>query len=256
MTGTDYRQPVEPLRPGDALDAASFAVITDMPVKSAITRPAAGFRGARDEALTVEGWAWSRATPVAAVRVSADGGATWAPTGLAEARDAFAWRRFSVSVRPPLGPVLLMAQARDVAGNVQPIDDAPGIRGAIATISFTASRGKWCERRDSSSGDGCPLGRPVLAPSPSRHRKVTVVGFRQPDDEPEQGIGRSTLRKLASRRRCGRSDDNSHRDRCSTRLPDGSDSFQRLMSHVFHQIHSTAPAQFTATNRISYWGSL
>jgi sulfite oxidase len=125
MTGTDYRLPVVPVRPGDAFDAASFAVITDMPVKSVITRPAADFRASRDEVLTVEGWAWSGATPVAGVRVSADGGATWAPAGLGEAGEAFAWRRFSATVRLPPGPVLLMAQARDVAGNVQPLDDAP-----------------------------------------------------------------------------------------------------------------------------------
>lgn len=111
--------------PGEAFDAASFAVITDMPVKSVITRPAAGFLASRGEALTVEGWAWSGATPVSGVRVSADGGVNWTPAGLAEAGEAFAWRRFSVTVGPPHGPVVLMAQARDVAGNFQPIGHAP-----------------------------------------------------------------------------------------------------------------------------------
>ncbi|MGQ3355932.1 MAG: sulfite oxidase [Phreatobacter sp.] len=125
MTGTDYRLPVQPVRPGEAFDAASFAVITDMPVKSVITRPAAGFLASRDDALTVEGWAWSGATPVAGVRVSADGGVTWTPAALADAADTYAWRRFSAAVSLPSGPVVLIAQARDVAGNVQPLDDAP-----------------------------------------------------------------------------------------------------------------------------------
>ncbi|WP_181313774.1 sulfite oxidase [Phreatobacter cathodiphilus] len=125
MTGTDYRLPARPVRPGDAFDAASFAVITDMPVKSLITRPAAGFVAPAAEALTVEGWAWSGATPVAGVRVSADGGVTWTQAGLAAPGEPYAWRRFSVVLTLARGPVTLMAQAFDVAGACQPVDQGP-----------------------------------------------------------------------------------------------------------------------------------
>ncbi len=125
MGGTDYRLPRQPVAPGEPLDPADFAVITDMPVKSLITRPAATFAHPAGTPLTVEGWAWSGATPVAGLRVSADGGATWADAALAPAADDFAWRRFSAVVTPARGPVTLVAQARDRAGKLQPLDEAP-----------------------------------------------------------------------------------------------------------------------------------
>jgi DMSO/TMAO reductase YedYZ molybdopterin-dependent catalytic subunit len=125
MGGTDYRLPIRPVAPGEALDPTAFAVITDMPVKSLITRPAATFAHPSGTRLTVEGWAWSGAMPVATVRVSPDGGMTWTEAALAAAEDAYAWRRFSAEVSLKPGPVTLVAQARDVAGHVQPLDEAP-----------------------------------------------------------------------------------------------------------------------------------
>ncbi|MBY0363786.1 MAG: sulfite oxidase [Phreatobacter sp.] len=125
MTGTDYRLPVKPVSPGDPLDGAVFAVITNMPVKSLITRPAADFLHRAGSALEVAGWAWSGARAVAAVRVSADGGVTWTQAKLAEVGEFFAWRRFSAGLMLPPGPVVLMAQATDVEGNAQPVVEAP-----------------------------------------------------------------------------------------------------------------------------------
>jgi len=77
MGGTDYRLPVRPIAPGEPFDPADFAVITDMPVKSLITVPLAGFSAKAGEAVAVAGFAWSGATPLASVAVSGDGGATW-----------------------------------------------------------------------------------------------------------------------------------------------------------------------------------
>jgi DMSO/TMAO reductase YedYZ molybdopterin-dependent catalytic subunit len=125
MRGTDYRLPVRPLGPGDAIDPADFAVITDMPVKSLITTPAAGFNHPVGRPLNVAGWAWSGATPVAAVRLSVDGGVTWYEAQLAPAADTFAWRRFSADLTVPAGPVTLVAVARDLAGREQPLEAAP-----------------------------------------------------------------------------------------------------------------------------------
>lgn len=143
MGGTDYRLPLRPVAPGEPLDPAAFAVITDMPVKSLITRPAASFAHPAGTPLAIEGWAWSGAVPVAAVRVSADGGKTWVEAALAPAEDAFAWRRFSAAVSLTQGAVTLVAQARDVAGRVQPLDAAPwNPRGycnnAVHRVSGTA----------------------------------------------------------------------------------------------------------------------
>lgn len=124
MKGTDYRLPVEPVRPGDAFDAASFAVITNMPVKSLITRPAESFVASAVETLTVEGWAWSGAPPVTRVRVSTDGGSTWRDATLDMEGEPYAWRRFSVGLTLAPGPAMLMAQAFDASGGCQPIDQA------------------------------------------------------------------------------------------------------------------------------------
>ncbi|MCZ8313765.1 sulfite oxidase [Phreatobacter sp.] len=125
MRGTDYRLPVTPLGPGEAVDPAGFAVITDMPVKSLITTPAAGFTHGSKAPLAVAGWAWSGATPVAGVRVSADGGASWTEANLAPTGEPFAWRRFSAALTVTRGPVTLVAVARDLAGREQPLDTAP-----------------------------------------------------------------------------------------------------------------------------------
>src|SRR3954469_17464055 len=84
MTGTNYRLPREPVRPGDAIDPARFAVITDMPVKALITVPLAGFAANPGE-LAVRGVAWSGHVPLASVAVSADGGASWREASLERA---------------------------------------------------------------------------------------------------------------------------------------------------------------------------
>lgn len=121
MGGTDYRIPVVPMRPGDPVDPAQFAVMTDLPVKSMITSPAEGFQCRTGEAIEVRGFAWSGAVPVARVEISADGGATWVPCQLDDADGPYAWRRFRASLTPRAGPVSFIACATDVAGRTQPL---------------------------------------------------------------------------------------------------------------------------------------
>jgi sulfite oxidase len=125
MTGTDYRLPLDPIGPGDPIDPARFAVITDIPVKSLITSPAEGFRYPPGAPLDVSGFAWSGATPVAHVEVSADAGATWLPATLEETEHRFTWRRFRARLHPRPGPLSLVARARDAAGRAQPLGSAP-----------------------------------------------------------------------------------------------------------------------------------
>ncbi|MFL5232601.1 MAG: sulfite oxidase [Microvirga sp.] len=125
MTGTNYRLPREPVRPGDAIDPARFAVITDMPVKALITAPLAGFAASPGE-LAVRGVAWSGHIPVASVAVSADGGASWCEASLEAGADRFAWRRFTAPIAAKgFGPVTIMARATDAKGGAQPLDSAP-----------------------------------------------------------------------------------------------------------------------------------
>ena len=123
MRGTDYRMPISPVRPGEALDPANFAVITDMPVKSLITRPTSGFTITAGEAIAVSGFAWSGAVPVAAIELSSDGGRSWSEVVLEPGEGPFAWRRFEarMSAEEP-GAITIMARARDVAGHCQPLD--------------------------------------------------------------------------------------------------------------------------------------
>ena len=125
MTGTNYRLPREPVRPGDAIDPARFTVITDIPVKALITAPLAGFAASPGE-LAVRGVAWSGHIPVASVAVSADGGASWREARLEAGADRFAWRRFTALVEASaFGPVTIMARATDAKGGAQPLDGAP-----------------------------------------------------------------------------------------------------------------------------------
>ena len=130
MGGTDYRLPRLPLAPGDPLDPAQFAVITDMPVKSLITRPLAGFAAPAGQDIAVSGFAWSGAVPVAALCVSADGGASWREAVLEPGEGAFAWRRFSAAIpAAEAGPMTIMARATDALGRSQPLDPPWNPRG-------------------------------------------------------------------------------------------------------------------------------
>ncbi|PTM42014.1 sulfite oxidase [Bosea sp. 124] len=130
MRGTNYRLPLRPVLPGEPLDESRFTVITDMPVKSLITTPAHGFTVPAGGILGVSGFAWSGAVPLEGVRVSRDGGVNWQEAALEEGEGPFAWRRFSAEFAiGSAGPLVVVAQARDVEGNVQPLEIAWNPRG-------------------------------------------------------------------------------------------------------------------------------
>jgi sulfite oxidase len=130
MTGTDYRLPRRPLRPGDPIDLADLAVIEEMPVKSLVTAPAGGFVARPGERIEVRGFAWSGHGPVQAVAVSADGGETWRETELEPAPDCFAWARFRALVTVgESGTVAILARATDETGRTQPLDATWNPRG-------------------------------------------------------------------------------------------------------------------------------
>ena len=130
MRVTDYRLPIRPVRPGESLDPANFAVITDMPVKSLITAPLDGFVVQRGERLTVAGFAWSGAVPLESLAISEDGGESWSEVALQAGEGRFAWQRFEteIVVEQP-GPFVVMARARDAEGGVQPLEPVWNPRG-------------------------------------------------------------------------------------------------------------------------------
>lgn len=148
MRGTDYRLPIAPVMPGEPLDPANFAVITDMPVKSLITRPANGFMVAAGATIEVAGFAWSGAVPVAAVELSGDGGRSWSGVALEAGEGPFAWRRFTgcLPAGEP-GPFTLMARARDAAGTCQPLEMSWNPRG-YCNNQVQRVRGRVAARAD------------------------------------------------------------------------------------------------------------
>lgn len=146
MRGTDYRMPIRPVRPGEPLDESQFAVITDMPVKSLVTAPLHGFTVPVGGELRVSGFAWSGAIPLEGVRVSCDGGANWVEAALEDGEGPFAWRRFVAAFGiEHAGPLVVLAQARDREGNVQPLEIEWNPRGycnnQVQRVSGTAREG-------------------------------------------------------------------------------------------------------------------
>jgi DMSO/TMAO reductase YedYZ molybdopterin-dependent catalytic subunit len=122
MTGHDYRLPDRPLAPGEPTDKVHFSVITDMPVKSVITFPAAGFVIPVNKPVEVRGFAWTGRAAVDSVTVSIDGGASWHDAELEPLTEPFAWRRFRKTLTPTAaGSATFVARARDVEGHVQPL---------------------------------------------------------------------------------------------------------------------------------------
>lgn len=129
MRGTDYRLPDRELTPGEEIDPARFKVIEAMPVKSLITAPLDGFVLSQSDQVRISGFAWNGSGQVAAVEVSADGGATWQKAELKASDEPFAWRAFAAALPVPAGEVTLMARAIADDGSMQPLETGWNPRG-------------------------------------------------------------------------------------------------------------------------------
>jgi sulfane dehydrogenase subunit SoxC len=81
--------------------------------------------------VTIEGRAWSGWGPIAAVDVSTDGGASWAPASVTDSAGPWAWAAWSFEWEPASGRYELCCRARDEAGNEQPLE-APWSLGGYA----------------------------------------------------------------------------------------------------------------------------
>jgi DMSO/TMAO reductase YedYZ molybdopterin-dependent catalytic subunit len=79
----------------------------------------------------LSGRAWSGLAPVAAVEVSTDGGATWAPARLEDQPAPWAWAGWSFEWEATPGTYELCSRATDAAGNTQPTE-APWNTGGYA----------------------------------------------------------------------------------------------------------------------------
>jgi DMSO/TMAO reductase YedYZ molybdopterin-dependent catalytic subunit len=95
--------------------------VTRMRVKS-IVHPVDARVGAP---ARVTGFAWSGDAPIASVDVSTDSGTSWHAAKLGEDRGAYAWRAWSHEWTPAkAGVAMVLARAKDEAGNAQPWESA------------------------------------------------------------------------------------------------------------------------------------
>ncbi len=90
----------------------------------------------------VEGRAWSGVAEIAAVDVSADGGATWTAAELGDpGLGRWAWRSWRFAWMAEPGEHELCCRARDAAGNEQPLEPAWNVGGyvnnAVQRVSVT-----------------------------------------------------------------------------------------------------------------------
>lgn len=103
--------------------------------ESAIVAPSPGAT-IDSETVTVWGWAWGEGE-IVSVEISADDGVSWREAVL-EAPSENSWRRFSIEWAPPsAGQYSLMSRAKNVAGEVQPLE---AWRNSVRVISVTVKR--------------------------------------------------------------------------------------------------------------------
>lgn len=120
MGGQDYRQPCQPIAPGEASE--NYCILETMPVKSLITFPKSGIDYALEQPLTVRGQAWTGANRVSSVDLSIDFGQTWGPSHLLDAKNPSGPQRFTAQIKfPEKGYYEIWARATDDTGRAQPM---------------------------------------------------------------------------------------------------------------------------------------
>lgn len=98
--------------------------ITSVQVKAQIAHPAPGEIVAAGSSYLVQGAAWSGAGAIAAVQITTDEGESWHDCELVGERLPNAWRLWQYRWMVPntSGAAVLKARARDIKGNVQPLE--------------------------------------------------------------------------------------------------------------------------------------
>ncbi len=98
--------------------------VSEMMLKSEIARPRMYEVVPCGEHYAMVGAAWSGAKAVVQVEISVDGGETWSDAEITDPIRPFAWRRWKFNWQTPEAPgrPILLARARDEAGNVQPAE--------------------------------------------------------------------------------------------------------------------------------------
>lgn len=116
---TAYRHPNKHIEPGAAVAPADLIPVTDLNIKSVIATPT---NWTRPGATTIQGAAWSNASPVAKVEVSTDAGKTWNAAQLPDTPTKYGFRRFTWQWMATEGSHTLISRATNEAGQTQPME--------------------------------------------------------------------------------------------------------------------------------------
>ncbi len=116
---TAYRHPAQHVAPGTAVDPKDMIPVTNLNVKSVIARPG---EWAAPGAVTVQGVAWSNASPISKVEISTDAGKTWSRANFTGKPTKYGFRRFVYTWEAPEGRYTLISRATNEAGQAQPLE--------------------------------------------------------------------------------------------------------------------------------------
>lgn len=117
---------------------AQMTPITKMQIKSEIARPAMHEVIGANSVYKIKGAAWSGASKVARVEISADEGKSWQEAELKGAAREYVWRLWEFDWRVPekSGKYILMARATDERGRVQPSEHAEERGGYLVNYTL------------------------------------------------------------------------------------------------------------------------
>jgi DMSO/TMAO reductase YedYZ molybdopterin-dependent catalytic subunit/cytochrome c5 len=113
-----YRRPARHVEPGVAVDPKDMIPVADLNVKSVIAGPISFPRAG---AVTITGMAWSNASPVTKVEVSADNGLSWSAAKLGGTATKYGFRKWTYQWKATEGTHMLMSRATNAAGETQPL---------------------------------------------------------------------------------------------------------------------------------------
>jgi DMSO/TMAO reductase YedYZ molybdopterin-dependent catalytic subunit len=116
-----YRMPVTPVQPGATVRPSEMVPVTEMVVKSIITRPSEGAM-LSGETVQVEGVAFTGEGEIVRVEISTDEGEHWHDADLVGERAPYAWRLWRyVWKGPKPGRYTVWSRATDSRGQTQPM---------------------------------------------------------------------------------------------------------------------------------------
>jgi hypothetical protein len=129
---TAYRHPTHPVPPGTAVDPKDMAPVTDLNVKSMIAKPSGW---AMPGLVMVQGVAWSNASLVTKVEISADSGNSWQPASILGKATKYGFRRWTYNWKAEEGQRTLISRATNAAGQTQPLQEEWNPNGYLWNVA-------------------------------------------------------------------------------------------------------------------------